>query len=105
MSLTSQFNLAASGAFQNAVRMSALGQAMTVMAETGVNYPRVQALRTNLAISTITDGCVANLPKFVYGIAATPGFATSPVDADINSAMITQWNNLAGVTAANLSGQ
>lgn len=105
MSLTAQYNLAVSGSFQNSVRMAALGQANSVMTETGVNYPRVETLRTTLAQSTIQDGCTANLTRFVYGVAATPGFNLTPADADIQSAMVSQWNTFAGVTTANLTGQ
>lgn len=105
MTLDQMYSLATSGAFQNRVRMAALNQAITVMAETGANPIYVETLRTNLASSTISDGCSNNLTRFVYGIASTPGFTSTPVDADIQFAMVTQWSTLAGVTFLNTQGQ
>lgn len=103
MTLLQSYQLASSGGFQNLVRMSALSQAIVVLGETSISIPRVQDKRNALAVSTVQDGCTSNLTRFVYGIAAVPGFAVNPVDADINSAMVSQWNNFSLVTKQDLS--
>jgi hypothetical protein len=94
--------LAADQTFQNEVRAAALAEALSVMAEK--SFPgAAENKRQALALATIADGYTALLPRFAWGIAATPGFSGvtddtgDANDAAINSAIVSQWSNLAGV--------
>ncbi len=106
MTLNQIAALAADPTFQNEVRAAAIAQAMVVIGSAPTVHNRSDEARWALAASTIADGCTANLTRFAWCIAATPGFAAIVSDSSdqndpaINSAMVSQWSNLSGVTGA-----
>jgi hypothetical protein len=97
--------LAADTIFQGQVRTAAISYAQTVLGQASSGHNNLDFKRYSLAQTTIADGCQANLTKFVWGIASLSGFSaatndtTDQNDAAIASAMITAWNDLAGVTS------
>jgi len=109
MTLNQAYALATDATFQQEVRMAALQYAQSVMVEPVNPLQQVDEKRRALASSVLVDGGVATLQKFVYCIAAAPGFSAVPNDAQdandaaINSAMITLWNDIAGVVAEDLA--
>lgn len=107
MKLNQAAALAEDPVFQKQVRIAALNQASLVLAgKTETKNERADLKQWDLAAATIADGCRANLDRFVWTLAATPGFEAVPNDADgqndaaISSAMTSQWKVLAGVTKA-----
>src|SRR5208282_6442694 len=104
MTLNAIAALCADVTFQAQIRGAAVGYAHTVLNETASTHGALQGGRWALAQGTLTDGCVALLQRFVWGIATTPGFTaivndtTDTNDAAINSAMISQWNTIALLT-------
>lgn len=108
MSLNSQAALAIDPVFRNQIRAAAIGYAVTALsAEPTVNQ-RADKKKWNLAVSTIADGCVANLDRFAWTLASVPGFQAVANDTEntndgaIASAMVSQWSKFAGVTAEDL---
>lgn len=108
MTLNATVALCADLTFQGQVRAAALGYAGTAQAAAHTTHAVADAKTYGLAQSTILDGCVANLQRFVWSIATTPGFSaalndsTDTNDAAISSAMISQWAKIAGVTGADI---
>lgn len=108
MTLNQIVALAADTTFQGQVRAAALGYAGTALTAGSSTHSSADIKKWDLAISTIADGCVANLTRFTWGVATTGGFAAvindsaDNNDAAINSAMVSQWARIAGVTAADL---
>jgi uncharacterized protein with von Willebrand factor type A (vWA) domain len=100
--------LCADTTFQGQIRAAAVSYAHTAMTASHTIHGAADVKTYGLAISTIEDGCTANLTRFVWGIATTPGFSavvndtTNTNDAAINSAMVSQWATIAGVTGADL---
>lgn len=108
MTLNQIAALAADTTFQGQIRAAAVSYAHTALVSAHTTHGSADAKVWGLAISTIADGCVSNLTRFVWGIATTPGFsavvndAGSANDAAINSAMISQWAVIAGVTGGDV---
>jgi hypothetical protein len=108
MTLNQIVALADDATFQGQVRAAAVAYAATALQAPHTAHEAADLLGWALAASTIADGCTANLTRFVWGIAATPGFSAIVTDtndtndAAVNSAMVSQWQNIAGVTAGNL---
>jgi hypothetical protein len=100
--------LAADVTFQKQIQAAAVQYAITAIAAAPTNHGAADAKSWALAASTLADGCVANLQRFVWGIAATPGFlgivndTGDQNDGAIASAMVSQWGNLAGETGGDL---
>jgi hypothetical protein len=96
--------------FQSQIRAAAVAYAHTALAANHTAHAPADAKMWELAITTLADGCAANLTRFVWGIATTPGFAAIPNDAGntndaaINSALVSQWAAIAGVTGGDLGG-
>lgn len=109
MTLNATAALAADVTFQGQIRAAALSYSLVVGAEAFGTHGQVNVKRQALAQAVIADGCVAMLQRFVWGIAATAGFSaivndtTNANDAAINSAIVSQYNVLAGVTSVNLA--
>jgi hypothetical protein len=110
LTLTQLKSLAADATFQGQIQIAAVRQALTSIVAASTTHAAADQKRWALAASTLADGCTANLTRFSYGIASTSGFnvtAGSPptaADADINSAMVSQWDHLAGITAGDTGG-
>ena len=106
MTLNAIVALTADATFQKQIQAAAVNYAMTAIAAAPTVHNRADELKWGLAASTIADGCTANLQRFVWGIACTPGFSAvvndtaDANDAAIESAMVSQWGNLALVTGA-----
>jgi hypothetical protein len=106
MTLNQIVALAADVTFQKQVQAAAVQEALVQIASAPTSHQSADSQRYALAASTLADGCTANLQRFVWGVACTPGFAavtndtTDQNDAAIGSCMVSQWNNLAGVTGA-----
>jgi hypothetical protein len=100
--------LAADATFQGQVQMSAVREAMAQIGAASTAHSVADHKRWALAQSTLADGCTANLTRFAYAIASTAGFnvtaGTPPTatDADIDSAMVAKWDNIAGITAGDM---
>ena len=92
--------------FQGQVRAAAVAYALTVQGSASTAHNRVDTKRWALATAVLNDGCVAKLTAMVWGIANSGAgtFALTDAgntnDALINSAMVTEWSNMAGVTGA-----
>ena len=110
MTLNQIVALTADTTFQKQIQAAAVSYALTAIAAASTAHQAADDKSRALALSTLADGCVANLQRFVWGIACIPGFsavtsdATDQNDAAINSAMVSKWASLAGVTAADLGG-
>jgi hypothetical protein len=110
LTLTQLKSLAADATFQGQIQVGAVRQALAEIVATSTVHSAADAKRWALAASTLADGCTANLTKFTYGIASTSGFnvtaGTPPTaaDADIASALVSQWDHLAGITAGDTGG-
>ena len=108
MNLNAIAALCADTTFQGQVRAAAVGYAHTALVAAHTSHGVADQLTYGLAVSTLQDGCTANLTRFVWGIATTAGFSavvndtTDTNDAAINSAMVSQWSIIAGVTGADL---
>jgi hypothetical protein len=105
MTLNEISALAKDATFQDQVKVAALSYASTALSAPSTQYNAADQKCWDLAVSTIVDGCTANLNRFIWGIATVPGFTAIPGDtgsandAAINSCMITEWPAIAGVTA------
>ncbi len=108
MALVDQFALASDAEFQSQVRMAALNYATVAILKAPAvgKGNRADEKIWALAQEVLRDGCLGDVQRFAFGLAAYPGFVFLPgppptaKDADINSAIITAWPLLAGVTAA-----
>jgi hypothetical protein len=104
MTLDQIIAIAADTTFQQQVETAAVHQALVVLNEAVPANTIVETLRQQLATSTITDGCAANLPRFVWAIANsnagtfTLNDTTDQNDAMIQSAMGNLWSDIALVT-------
>lgn len=110
MTLNAIAAICADTTFQNQVRVAAVQYAATALAIGSTTHSAADQKKWALAVSTLADGGVANETRFVWAI-ATSGAGTFALtdstdtnDALINSAMITMWPKIAGVTAADTGG-
>jgi hypothetical protein len=100
--------LAADTTFQKQIQAASVAYAHTALVAAHTSHAVADGKTYGLAVSTLADGGVSNLQRFVWGIATTPGFSavvndtTDTNDAAINSAMVSQWSVIAGVTGADL---
>src|SRR6516162_5556078 len=94
--------------FQKQIQAAAVLHAIQVIGMGPTTHAIADEKNWALASSTIADGCTANLNRFVWAIASTPGFSgvtndtASANDPAISSAMVSQWGNIAGVTGGDL---
>jgi hypothetical protein len=94
--------------FQKQIQAASVAHAMQVLAAGSTEHGVADEKMWWLANSTIADGGTANLNRFVWAIASTPGFdgalndTNNTNDAAISSAMVSQWGNIAGVTGGDL---
>lgn len=108
MNLNAIVALCADATFQKQVQAAAVAYAHTALVAAHTSHGAADQLTWGLAQSTIADGCTANLQRFVWGIATTPGFSAALTDsADANdaaiaSAMVSQWAIIAGVNGGML---
>jgi hypothetical protein len=108
MTLNFIVSLCADTTFQGQIRAAAMAQALVKMAAASTTHQAADIKSRALALSTVVDGCTANLQRFTWGIACTSGFSavltdsTDANDAAIASAMVSQWAAIAGVNAADL---
>ena len=108
MNLNTIVALAADVTFQKQIQAAACSYAHTALVAAHTTHGVADQKTWGLAISTLADGCTANLQRFVWALATCPGFsaaltdATDTNDAAINSAMISQWSIIAGVTDGDL---
>jgi hypothetical protein len=108
VALLDQALLAEDPTFQKQVRMAALNYATVAILKAPVSGKgnRADEKIWKLAQDVLADGCLGDVQRFAYGLAAYPGFNFTPGeppkanDADISSAIITAWPLLAGVTSA-----
>lgn len=104
MTLNAIAALCADVTFQGQIRAAAVSYAHTALQAAHTTHNIADQTTQALAVSTIQDGCTANLTRFVWGIACTPGFSAivndtnDANDAAISSAMVSQWPIIAGVT-------
>lgn len=109
MTLLESYTLATDATFQHQVQVAALQYALVVVGEAPTAHSQVDAKRHALALSVLADGGFASLQQFTYGIASVPGFSavasdqSGANDAAINSAIVSNWDHLAGVTAQDLA--
>lgn len=107
MTLLEAATLAADATYQSRVRVAALQYAFTVQGETPTTHNRVDEKRAALANAVLSDGGVSALTQFCWGMASYPGAAgplnSNVTDADLNSEVVTLWNDLAGVTGADMA--
>src|SRR5208337_4084181 len=108
MTLNATVALCADLTFQGQIRAAAVGYAHTALIAAHTTHGSADQKTWGLAVSTLQDGCTANLMRFVWGIACTPGFSaivndtTDANDAAVASALVSQWAIIAGVTGADL---
>ncbi len=108
MTLNAIAAVCADTTFQSQVRVAAVFYAHTALVASHTAHASADLKTYAMAASTIADGCVANLTRFVWSI-ATSGAGTFALndsgntnDAMISSAMVSQWAIIAGVTGADL---
>jgi len=96
--------------FQEQIRVAAVSHAVQIMQSPPTDHGAADDLRWGLARSVLADGCTADLQRFVYGIGCTPGFSSvqgdtlGANDPAIASAMVSQWDYLAGITPPMVGG-
>lgn len=110
MNLNATAAIAADTTFQSQVRAAAMFYALNYAIKAApTTHGAADQLQWNLAISTIADGCQANLPKFVWAMAnSNAGTFTLNDSGDANDALIQSalgnlWAQIAGVTPGMVS--
>jgi hypothetical protein len=110
LTLTQMKALADDPTFRGQVQMVAIRHSLTQILAGSTTHSEADRKRWALAASTLADGCTANLTRFAYGVAGSPGLTatagTPPtmIDADVITAVLAVWDKLAGITAGDAGG-
>jgi hypothetical protein len=95
--------LALDATFRNRLQPAICAAANNIAAEAASAHNRVDEKRHYLATLVLADGGAAKLSAFAFSaVSVNPAWTTAapPTDAQIDTAISSIWNNLAGVSAA-----
>jgi hypothetical protein len=103
MAYATDFTLASNATFQNQVQMSIVKAAVNISSEARTVRNTVDLKRNTLAVAVLNNPTAsATLTRFVYATIET-GLTGTPTDAQVDTAVSSVWNGIAGVTPAELA--
>lgn len=103
MAYAADFTLASNAAYQNQVQMSMVKAAVAIALEARTVRNTVDQKRNALAVAILNaPNASATLIKFYYACVET-GLTGTPTDAQIDTAVSSVWNGIAGVTTQDLA--
>ena len=101
MAYSADFTLTSNAAFQNQVQMSMVKAAVAIATEARTVRNTVDQKRNALAVA-ILNNPTSQLTRFIYAAIET-GLSGTPTDAQVDAAISSIWNGIAGVSTENLA--
>jgi hypothetical protein len=99
MSYAADDTLANTGSFQTQVRCSIVKAAVAIASEARTTRPNVDIKRENLA-SRVLNNPTAFVVPFSYACVEASGLTGTPTDVQVDTAVATAWNGMAGVLSS-----
>lgn len=103
MAYSADYALSQTASFQQQVQMSVVKAAIAIASEafsTKGSYAKRHALSTTVLASQTTTPW---LMQFVFAAIEASGLTSGATDAQVDTAVASAWNGIAGVTAADLT--
>jgi hypothetical protein len=105
MSYSADFTLSTNAAFIGLIQMSMVNNALQIASERPTAFPIVDSKRNTLAVGVLNNSSLY-LTRFVLAAIESNGETTltaSSTDVQIDSAITSVWNDIAGVTTRDQS--
>jgi hypothetical protein len=99
MAYSADWTLSQTNAFQNQVQMAAIKAAIAIVNEAATVHNTVDLKRHNLAVQVLNNNWANNslLMQFVYAAIEASALVSGATDAQVDTAIATCWNGVAGV--------
>jgi hypothetical protein len=99
MSYAADDTLANTASFQTQVRCSIVKAAVNIASEARTTHPNIDQKRENLANRVLNNPTSFVVP-FSYACIEASALAGTPTDAQVDTAVATAWNGMAGVLSS-----
>lgn len=105
MAYSADWTLSQTAAFQQQVTMSIYKAAISISNEASTTHPSADAKRHNLATQVLTTQNFQGtlMPIMVPAVIEAGGLVTGATDAQVDTAVATAWNAMAGVSNRDLT--
>lgn len=98
MAYGTDFTLAGTASFQNQVQMAVFKAANSISNEAATVHPNLDSKRHALAAQVLATFNNTLLMQFVYAAIEAGALSGTPTDAQVDAAISSCWNGVAGVS-------